>query len=111
MGLQQFREYVQRGGDVTVPVVPAGASLADLFNNLLYDSNQLAIPTDNVDPEQLARPSRWGVGFIERFILFFGRSARYPTSSPSASCCGSSTPTHPSSVPAGSLNHSPPRHW
>ncbi len=43
-----------------------------LLNNLLYDSSQLAIPTDHVDPEQLARPSRWDVGFIRRFMLFFG---------------------------------------
>jgi Mg2+-importing ATPase len=43
-----------------------------LLNNLLYDSSQLAIPTDTVDPEQLARPSRWDVGFIRRFMLFFG---------------------------------------
>jgi len=43
-----------------------------LLNNLLYDSSQLAIPTDNVDPELLARPSRWDAGFIRRFMLFFG---------------------------------------
>ena len=43
-----------------------------LLNNLLYDSSQLAIPTDNVDPEQLARPSRWDVSLIRRFMLFFG---------------------------------------
>ncbi|MGZ4582705.1 MAG: cation transporting ATPase C-terminal domain-containing protein, partial [Nocardioidaceae bacterium] len=43
-----------------------------LLNNLLYDSSQLAIPTDNVDPEQVARPARWDVGFIRRFMLFFG---------------------------------------
>jgi Mg2+-importing ATPase len=43
-----------------------------LLNNLLYDSSQLAIPTDNVDPEQVAKPSRWDVGFIRRFMLFFG---------------------------------------
>ena len=43
-----------------------------LLNNLLYDTSQLAIPTDNVDPEQVARPSRWDVGFIRRFMLFFG---------------------------------------
>ena len=28
-----------------------------LLNNLLYDSSQLAIPTDNVDEEQLRRSS------------------------------------------------------
>jgi Mg2+-importing ATPase len=43
-----------------------------LLNNLLYDTSQLTIPTDNVDAEQLARPSRWDVGFIRRFMLFFG---------------------------------------
>jgi Mg2+-importing ATPase len=43
-----------------------------LLNNLLYDTSQLAIPTDDVDPEQLARPARWDVGFIRRFMLFFG---------------------------------------
>ncbi|QYC39885.1 Magnesium-transporting ATPase, P-type 1 [Nonomuraea coxensis DSM 45129] len=43
-----------------------------LLNNLLYDSSQLAIPTDTVDPEQLRRPSRWDVGLIRRFMLFFG---------------------------------------
>jgi Mg2+-importing ATPase len=43
-----------------------------LLNNLIYDSSQLAIPTDNADPEQVARPSRWDVSFIRRFMLFFG---------------------------------------
>ena len=38
-----------------------------LLNNLLYDSSQLAIPTDEVDPEQVAQPTRWDVGFIRRF--------------------------------------------
>ncbi len=43
-----------------------------LLNNLLYDTSQLTIPTDNVDREQLARPSRWDMRFIRRFMLFFG---------------------------------------
>src|SRR5690348_16287205 len=43
-----------------------------LLNNLLYDASQLTIPTDNVDHEQLARPSRWDMRFIRRFMLFFG---------------------------------------
>jgi len=43
-----------------------------LLNNLLYDASQLAIPTDNVDPEQLRRPSHWDIGFIRRFMLTFG---------------------------------------
>ena len=43
-----------------------------LLNNLLYDASQLAIPTDNVDPEQLRRPSHWDIGFIRKFMIFFG---------------------------------------
>jgi Mg2+-importing ATPase len=43
-----------------------------LLNNLLYDSSQLAIPTDNVDAEQLRRPSHWDIGFIRRFMIYFG---------------------------------------
>jgi Mg2+-importing ATPase len=43
-----------------------------LLNNLLYDASQLTIPTDNVDPEQLAAPSHWDISFIRRFMLFFG---------------------------------------
>ena len=43
-----------------------------LLNNLLYDSSQLAIPTDNADEEQLRRPSHWDIGFIRRFMIFFG---------------------------------------
>jgi Mg2+-importing ATPase len=43
-----------------------------LLNNLLYDSSQLAIPTDDVDPELVAMPTRWDVGFIRRFMIFFG---------------------------------------
>ena len=43
-----------------------------LLNNLLYDAGQLAIPTDHVDEEQLRAPSHWDIGFIRRFMLFFG---------------------------------------
>jgi P-type Mg2+ transporter len=43
-----------------------------LLNNLLYDTSQLAIPTDNVDEEQLRRPSHWDIGFIRRFMTSFG---------------------------------------
>lgn len=43
-----------------------------LLNNLLYDASQLAIPTDNVDEEQLRRPSHWDIAFIRRFMVCFG---------------------------------------
>jgi Mg2+-importing ATPase len=43
-----------------------------LLNNLLYDAGQLAIPTDRVDPEVLARPAAWDIGFVRRFMGVFG---------------------------------------
>lgn len=43
-----------------------------LLNNLLYDTSEMAIPTDNVDEEMLQRPSYWDTLFIRRFMSFFG---------------------------------------
>jgi Mg2+-importing ATPase len=43
-----------------------------LTNNLLYDFSQVPIPTDDVDPEQIARPRPWQIDEILRFILFIG---------------------------------------
>jgi Mg2+-importing ATPase len=43
-----------------------------LLNNLLYDVGQLAIPTDEVDPEVVARPAAWDISFVRRFMTVFG---------------------------------------
>jgi Mg2+-importing ATPase len=43
-----------------------------LLNNMLYDCSELTIPTDQVDEELLARPEHWDIGFIRRFMVFFG---------------------------------------
>ena len=43
-----------------------------LLNNLLYDVGQLAIPTDRVDAEVLARPAAWDIAFVRRFMSVFG---------------------------------------
>jgi P-type Mg2+ transporter len=43
-----------------------------LLNNLLYDVSEIAIPFDRVDPEATARPVKWDVTLIERFMLVFG---------------------------------------
>src|SRR5437867_3379282 len=43
-----------------------------LLNNLLYDAGQMTIPTDQVDDYQLRRPAHWDIGFIRRFMVFFG---------------------------------------
>ena len=40
------------------------APIKILTNNLLYDFSQVPIPTDEVDPEQVARPRPWSMGEI-----------------------------------------------
>jgi P-type Mg2+ transporter len=43
-----------------------------LLNNFLYDLSQLTIPTDNVDASYLARPRRWDMGMVQRFMFGLG---------------------------------------
>ena len=43
-----------------------------LLNNLLYDVSQLAIPLDRVDGAMLAKPRRWNMAHIRRFMWVFG---------------------------------------
>ncbi len=59
------------GASALLPFVPM-APLQILTNNLLYDFSQVPIPTDNVDPEQIARPRPWSMKEITKFILFIG---------------------------------------
>ena len=59
------------GASIFVPYLPM-TPIQILTNNLLYDVSQTAIPTDEVDPEQIAKPRPWDMGSIARFILFIG---------------------------------------
>jgi Mg2+-importing ATPase len=59
------------GAAVFLPFLPMLPSQI-LLNNLIYDASQTAIPSDDVDPETLAKPARWDIGGIERFMLVFG---------------------------------------
>jgi len=59
------------GASAILPFVPM-TPLQVLTNNLLYDFSQIPIPTDDVDPEQIAAPRPWSMGEITRFILFVG---------------------------------------
>jgi Mg2+-importing ATPase len=43
-----------------------------LLNNFLYDTSQVAVPGDNVDPALLHRPKRWQIGFIRQFMTIIG---------------------------------------
>jgi Mg2+-importing ATPase len=59
------------GASVFVPYLPM-TPIQILANNLLYDVSQTAIPTDNVDADQIQKPRPWDMGEITKFILFVG---------------------------------------
>lgn len=59
------------GASIFVPFLPM-APIQILANNMLYDVSQTAIPTDNVDPEQLEKPQPWDIKRLTRFILWIG---------------------------------------
>ncbi len=59
------------GASIFLPYLPM-LSIQILTNNLLYDFSQVPIPTDDVDPEQIAKPRPWAMGQLARFILFVG---------------------------------------
>lgn len=59
------------GASVLVPFLPM-TPIQILANNLLYDIGQTAIPTDDVDPEQIEKPRPWDMGQLGRFILCIG---------------------------------------
>jgi P-type Mg2+ transporter len=59
------------GASLWLPYLPM-APIKILTNNLLYDFSQVPIPTDEVDPEQVAKPRPWSMNEIARFILFIG---------------------------------------
>jgi Mg2+-importing ATPase len=59
------------GASAWFPFVPM-APIQVLTNNLLYDFSQVPIPTDNVGPQQTAKPRPWRIGEIAKFIVFIG---------------------------------------
>jgi Mg2+-importing ATPase len=59
------------GASAFLPFLPM-LPIQVLTNNLLYDFSQTTIPTDEVDADWLAKPRKWAIGDIQRFILFIG---------------------------------------
>ena len=59
------------GASLLFPFLPM-LPIQILANNLLYDMSQIAIPTDNVDKEWLAKPRKWDFKEITNFIVFLG---------------------------------------
>jgi P-type Mg2+ transporter len=54
-----------------LPFLPLAAKQI-LLNNFLSDLPSMAISTDRVDPDRLARPQRWDVAEVRRFMVVFG---------------------------------------
>jgi Mg2+-importing ATPase len=59
------------GASAFVPFLPM-APIQILANNMLYDISQTAIPSDDVDPEQIEKPRPWDIRQLTRFIVFVG---------------------------------------
>ena len=59
------------GASAFLPFLPM-APVQVLLNNLLYDFSQTALATDSVDDAYVARPRRWDIGNIGRYMLVFG---------------------------------------
>jgi Mg2+-importing ATPase len=59
------------GASAWLPYLPM-TGIQVLTNNLLYDFSQVPIPTDNVGPQQIAKPRPWRIGEIAKFIIFIG---------------------------------------
>ena len=59
------------GASYLLPFLPM-QPVQILTNNLLYDFSQTGIPTDNVDEELIAKPLKWNIGNIKRFMIFIG---------------------------------------
>jgi Mg2+-importing ATPase len=54
-----------------LPFLPLSAKQI-LLNNFLSDLPSMAISTDNVDANRVARPQRWNIKEIQRFMIVFG---------------------------------------
>ncbi len=59
------------GASYLLPFLPM-QPVQILTNNLLYDLSQTGIPTDNVDSELVAKPLKWNIDNIKRFMVFIG---------------------------------------
>ena len=63
--------FSMAGAALFLPFLPM-RPIQILLNNLLYDVSEIAIPFDRVDPESTAKPVKWDVRLIERFMVVFG---------------------------------------
>ncbi|MEA1648019.1 magnesium-translocating P-type ATPase [Nitrospirillum sp. BR 11164] len=63
--------FSMAGAALFLPFLPM-LPVQVLLNNLLYDASEAGIPFDRVEEEALARPVRWNLPLILRFMLVLG---------------------------------------
>lgn len=63
--------FSMAGGVLFLPFLPM-LPVQVLLNNLLYDLSEVAIPMDRVEDEMVARPRRWDLSVIRRFMMVLG---------------------------------------
>jgi Mg2+-importing ATPase len=59
------------GASYLLPFLPM-QPIQILTNNLLYDVSQTGIPSDHVDAELIAKPLKWNIENIKRFMVWIG---------------------------------------
>lgn len=63
--------FSMTGASFILPFLPM-LPIQILLNNFLYDISQIAIPSDSVDEEYLAKSRAWNIDYIKKFMLVFG---------------------------------------
>ena len=63
--------FSMAGGTLVLPFLPL-LPVQILVNNFLYDLSEIPVPMDRVDAEVVARPRRWDVANVRRFMLVVG---------------------------------------
>ena len=63
--------FSMAGAYVFLPFLPMLPSQI-LLNNLLYDTSQMAIPSDNVDASFMKKPQHWNISLIRNFMIVIG---------------------------------------
>lgn len=63
--------FSMMGASALLPFLPMLPQQV-LLNNFIYDTSQLSLPSDNVDDDDVKKPTAWSFKFIRRYILIIG---------------------------------------
>ena len=102
--------FSMAGASFFLPFLPM-LPMQILVNNFLYDLSEVPIPTDRVDEDYLARPHRWDMGFIRRFMMVIGPVSSLFDFATFALLLHLFSTTRGASMPGGSSSRSRPRCW